>query len=89
MQNAEHQMHCLLAVNFTHVWLRLALIGWKGPKYNTMLFIPDKWEGRSTIDQNILEQVNIDFERKCMEHDVSVRNLRRAYHLGKCSVRQF
>ena len=30
-QNAERRMHCLLAVSFTCVCLRLAFICWKGP----------------------------------------------------------
>ena len=33
MQNAERRMHCLLAVSFTCVCLRLAFICWKGQHF--------------------------------------------------------
>ena len=38
MENAERRMHCLLAVSFTCVCLRLAFICWKGP--NTIKCCP-------------------------------------------------
>ena len=38
MQNAVRRMHCLLAVSFTCVCLRLAFICWKGP--NTIKCCP-------------------------------------------------
>ena len=38
MQNAERRMHCLLAVTFTCVCLRLAFICWTGP--NTIKCCP-------------------------------------------------
>ena len=37
-QNAERRLHCLLAVSFTCVCLRLAFICWKGP--NTIKCCP-------------------------------------------------